>query len=66
LDDPQAKFAQEISKARQSVKTGVQSRKKTFEDFLEAADYTVIEGTNCRTFKTLRLNFQFSRSFISR
>jgi hypothetical protein len=51
LDDVQAKYAQEITKARQSVlevegqsvKTDMQSGKKTFEDFLEAADYAVIE-----------------------
>lgn len=51
LDALRAKYAQEINKARQSVlevegkslKTDMQTRKLTFDDFLEAADYAVIE-----------------------
>lgn len=51
LDNAQAKYAQEIKKAHQSVlevegqsvKTDMQTGKKTFDDFLEAADFAVIE-----------------------
>ena len=51
LDAAQAKYEQEIKKARQSVlevegksvKTDMQTGKRTFDDFLEAADYAVIE-----------------------
>lgn len=51
LDDAQAQYAKEIKKARQavlevegkSVKTDMQTSKMTFDDFLEAADYVVIE-----------------------
>lgn len=51
LDNAQAKYAEDIKKARQSVlevegksvKTDMQTGKKTFDDFLEAADYAVIE-----------------------
>ena len=51
LDDAQIKYAQEIKKSResvlevegQSIKTDMQTKEKTFEDFLEAADYVVIE-----------------------
>lgn len=51
LDDAQARHAEEIKKARQSVltvegktvQTDVQTQKMTFNDFVEAADYAVIE-----------------------
>jgi len=51
LDNAQAKYVEEITKARQSVlevegksvKRDMQTGKKTFDDFLEAADYAVIE-----------------------
>ena len=51
LDSAQATYAQEIKKARQSVlevegksvKTDMQTKKRTFDDFLEVADYAVIE-----------------------
>jgi type III restriction enzyme len=51
LDNAQTKYAENIKKARQSVlevegksvKTDMQTGKKTFDDFLEAADYAVIE-----------------------
>lgn len=51
LDGAQAEYAKEIQKARQSVlevegksvKTDMQTNKMTFDDFLEAADYVVIE-----------------------
>lgn len=51
LDGAQAEYAQEIRKARQSVlevegkslKTDLQTNAMTFDDFLEAADYVVIE-----------------------
>ena len=51
LDDAQARYAEEIKKARQSVltvegmtvQTDVQTQKTTFDDFVEAADYAVIE-----------------------
>ncbi len=51
LDDAQARYADEIKKARQSVltvegktvHTDVQTQAMTFDDFVEAADYAVIE-----------------------
>ncbi|HEY5364438.1 MAG TPA: hypothetical protein VIJ49_09580, partial [Aestuariivirga sp.] len=51
LDGAQAQYAKEIQKARQSVlevegksvKSDMQTNKMTFDDFLEAADYVVIE-----------------------
>jgi type III restriction enzyme len=51
LDAAQAEYEQEITKARKSVlevegkslKTDMQTKKMTFDDFLEAADYAVIE-----------------------
>jgi type III restriction enzyme len=51
LDGAQAQYAQEIKNARQSVlevegksvKTDLQTSAMTFDDFLEAADYVVIE-----------------------
>ena len=51
LDDAQARYAEEIKKARQSVltvegktvQTDVQTQKMIFDDFVEAADYAVIE-----------------------
>lgn len=51
LDAAQARYAQEITKARQSVlevegksvRTDMQTGKRTFDDFLEAADYAVVE-----------------------
>lgn len=51
LDDAQAQHEQEIKNARQavltvegtSVKTDLNTRAMTFDDFLEAADYVVIE-----------------------
>lgn len=51
LDGAQAEYAKEIQKSRQSVlevegksvKTDMQTNKMTFDDFLEAADYVVIE-----------------------
>jgi type III restriction enzyme len=51
LDSARAEYAEDIKKARQSVlevegksvKTNMQTGKKTFDDFLEAADYAVIE-----------------------
>jgi type III restriction enzyme len=51
LDDAQAQYSQEIKKARQSVlevegksvKADLQTNAMTFDDFLEAADYVVIE-----------------------
>lgn len=51
LDDAQARYAAEIEKARESVltvegkavQTDVQTRAMTFDDFVEAADYNVIE-----------------------
>lgn len=51
LDDAQTKYEQEIKKARKSVlevegmsvKTDMQTKKMTFDKFLEAADYAVIE-----------------------
>lgn len=61
LDAAQAKYAQEITKARQSVlevegksvKTDMQTGKKTFNDFLEAADYAVIEDAYKRAGRIL-------------
>ena len=51
LNDAQARYAEDIKKARQSVltvegktvQTEVQTQKMTFDDFVEAADYAVIE-----------------------
>lgn len=51
LDDAQARYADEIKKARQSVltvegttvQTDVRTQAMTFDDFVEAADYAVIE-----------------------
>jgi hypothetical protein len=51
LNAAQAQYAQEIKKARRSVlevegksvKTDLQTKDMTFDDFLEAADYVVIE-----------------------
>lgn len=51
LDDAQARYDDEIKKARQSVltvegktvQTDVQTQKMTFDDFVEVADYAVIE-----------------------
>jgi hypothetical protein len=51
LDGAQDQYAQEIKKARQSVlevegksfKTDLQTKAMSFDDFLEAADYVVIE-----------------------
>lgn len=61
LDKAQAKHAEAIKKARQSVlevegksvKTDMQTGKKSFDDFLEAADYAVIEDAYKRAGRIL-------------
>lgn len=61
LDAAQARYADEITKARESVLTvegktlnaDMQKQKKSFEDFVEEADYTVIEDAYRRAARAL-------------
>lgn len=61
LDDVQARYAAEIKNARQSVLTvegkavltDVQTQAMTFDDFVEAADYAVIEDAYRRAGRTI-------------
>ncbi len=61
LDAAQARYADEITKARESVLTvegktlnaDMQQQKKSFENFVEEADYTVIEDAYRRAARAL-------------